>query len=207
MPFTTYSNLQTSVANWLGRDDLTEKIKDFIQLGEFRLRRGLRIREMLKDVTATTTSGDSTVGLPSDFLEVRDIHVSTNPIQPLDFLTPSAFFSNTRATESGRPLQYTIKSQEFQLAPIPDSAYTIALLYYAEPELLSDSNTSNVFLANAPDALLYASLVEAEPYLMNDQRLQVWASMLERSLDALNKQSIQSQYSGVPLSMKLTRKR
>jgi len=80
-------------------------------------------------------------------------------------------------------------------------------LYYAEPEFLSDSNTSNVFLANAPDALLYSSLVEAEPYLMNDQRLQVWASMLERSLDALNKQSIQSQYSGVPLSMKLTKKR
>ena len=90
MAFTNYSDLQTSVASWLGRDDLTERIKDFIELGEVRLRRTLRIREMLKDVTATTTSGDSTVGLPSDFLEVRDIHVSTNPIQPLDFLTPSA---------------------------------------------------------------------------------------------------------------------
>ena len=204
MAFATYSDLKTGIANWLGRTDLTDRITEFISLGETRLKIVLRIREMLKVVTASTTSGDSTVSLPSDFLEVRDFHVSTNPVQTLDYFAPSAFFSNTRTTQSGLPLQYTVLSTEFQLAPIPDSNYTLKLLYYSQPTALSDSNTSNIFLANCPDALLYASLVEAEPYLMNDSRLTTWASLLERSVDALQKESIQSQYSGVPLSMKLT---
>ena len=120
MAFTNYSDLQTSVASWLGRDDLTERIKDFIELGEVRLRRTLRIREMLKDVTATTTSGDSTVGLPSDFLEVRDIHVSTNPIQPLDFLTPSEQLLFSKALTNIIDTSY--KSDRIY----NDSAYEIA---------------------------------------------------------------------------------
>ena len=124
----------------------------------------------------------------------------------MQYLTPSSFTTNGRATESGQPNYYTILASEFNFAPAPDSNYTFQLLYYAEPEFLSDTNSSNTFLANAPDALLYGSLVEAEPYLMNDNRIQVWASMLERSIDSINRTAIQSQYSGVPLTMKLTEK-
>jgi len=206
MAFTTYTTLKTSIANYLGRTDLTDQIPDFITLAENRLRRDLRLRTMLKGVSASATSGDGTVALPSDFLEVRDIYVDTNPRGSLQYLTPSAFTANGRATESGQPNYYTILASEFNFAPAPDSNYTFQLLYYAEPEFLSDSNSSNTFLANAPDALLYGSLVEAEPYLMNDNRIQVWASMLERSIDSLNRTAIQSQYSGVPLTMKLTEK-
>tara|TARA_R110002020_G_scaffold74463_2_gene190451 strand:- start:286 stop:906 length:621 start_codon:yes stop_codon:yes gene_type:complete len=206
MALSTYDNLKTSVANYLGRTDLTDQIVDFVTLAETRLRRDLRLRTMLKGVTTSATSGDGTVALPSDFLEVRDIYVDTNPRGSLQYLTPSSFTTNGRATESGQPNYYTILASEFNFAPAPDSDYTFQLLYYAEPEFLSDTNSSNTFLANAPDALLYGSLVEAEPYLMNDNRIQVWASMLERSIDSLNRTAIQSQYSGVPLTMKLTEK-
>jgi hypothetical protein len=58
MPFTNYSDLKTSVANYLGRSDLTSVIPDFIGFAELRLSRDLRSRQMLKSATASTVSGD-----------------------------------------------------------------------------------------------------------------------------------------------------
>lgn len=204
MSFTSYAELQTTIAGYLARSDLTSQIPDFIRLAETRLRRDLRIRQMLKSVTTPTVAADSTVELPSDFLEVRDFVVVGNPIQPLNYFSPSAFNRNTRTWESGKPNSYTVLANDFQLAPIPDSVYTVKLLYFAAPAFLSSSNTSNAFLANTPDALLYGALLEAEPYLMNDARLTVWASLFDRAMSSINRSDQQGQYSGVPLSIKTT---
>jgi len=204
MSIATYSELKTAVANYLARTDLTDQIPDFIRFAELRLRRELRIRQMLKSVTTATTGGDSTVELPSDFLEIRDFAVVTNPIQPLTYSSPAVFSRNTRSTESGKPLDYTILASEFQLAPVPDGTYTLKLLYFAAPTFLGDTNSSNVFLANSPDALLYASLLEAEPYIMNDARINTWGTMYDRAISTITKSDDSSQYSGVPLSMTTT---
>ena len=181
----TYSDLKTAIANYLARTDLTDQIPDFIRFAEIRLRRELRIRQMLKTVTTTTTGGDNTVELPSDFIEIRDFIVQTNPVQPLDYMSPSLFSRNSRRGESGKPIDYTIMANDFLLAPIPDTAYTLEMIYYAAPTFLSDSNTSNVFIANCPDALLYASLMEAEPYIMNDARIATWGTMYNRAIETL----------------------
>ena len=204
MAFTSYSDLSTTIAGYLARSDLTSQIPDFIRLCELRLRRDLRIRQMLKSVTTSTTAGDSTVELPSDFLEARDLVVVGNPVQPLSYLSPSLFNRNARAADAGKPLDYTILANDFQLAPIPDAVYTVKLLYYSAPTFLSDSNTSNAFLANCPDLLLYGSLIEAEPYLMNDPRLQTWTALFNRGLTSLTTSDQQGQYSGVPLVMTTT---
>jgi len=201
MAFTSYSDLKTTIANYLARSDLTSVIPDFIRLAEERLRRDLRIRQMLVVATAATTGGDSTIGLPTDFLEMRDIHFNTNPISSVSYESPNTFYQSTRATESGIPRTYTVLASELQFAPIPDTAYTAQMLYYAKPPLLSDSNSSNVFLANCPDALLYASLGEAEPYLMNDARLQVWSALYDRAIMAINNSDQSSEYSGQPMAM------
>ena len=204
MSFATYSDLQTSIANYLARSDLTSIIPDFITLAENRLRRELRIRQMLKSVTTSTVSGDATVELPSDFLEIRDFVVMTNPIQPLSYSSPSSLSNDLRTSEVGVPLSYTILASEFQLAPAPDGIYTLKMLYFAAPPYLSSSNASNVFLNVAPDGLLYGALVEAEPYLMNDARINTWGSMYDRAISSLIKSDEEGQYSGVPLAMKLT---
>ena len=201
MSLATYSDLKTTVANYLARTDLTTQIPDFIRFAELRLRRELRIRQMLKSVTTTTTGGDSTVALPSDFLETRDFYVSTNPIQPLTYASPAIFSRNTNTTQSGKPLNYTILASEFKLSPVPDSNYTLEMLYYASPVFMDDTVSSNVFMANAPDALLYGALLEAEPYLMNDARINTWGSLYDRAITTLSKSDEASQYSGVPLSM------
>lgn len=204
MALTNYSDLKSAVASYLGRTDLTAQIPDFIRLAEIRLRRDLRIRQMMKSATTTTTGGDATVGLPSDFLELRNLHIITNPIRDLEFVSPAVFYRNGRVTESGLPVYYTVMATEFKFAPVPDGAYTVEMLYYAAPDFMSDSVPSNAFMANAPDLLLYGSLVEAEPYLMNDSRIPVWAGMFDRGLATLNAVDDRAEYSGVPIKMTLT---
>jgi hypothetical protein len=204
MGITNYTDLKATVASYLARSDLTNTIPDFIRLAEVRLRRDLRLRQMLKSATTTTTGGDATVALPSDFLQLRDLFVVTNPVRDLQYVTPSVFSRNGRVTESGLPVYYTILGSEFKFAPTPDTDYTLEILYYSAPEYLTDSNPSNVFVAQCPDLLLYGALIEAEPFLMNDSRIQLWAGMYDRGIAALNAADDQSEYSGVPLRMTLT---
>ena len=129
MAFSTYTELKASVADYLARTDLTTQIPDFITLAELRLRRDLRIRQMLKVATTATVVSDSTVGLPSDFLAIREIHLDTNPAASLEYLSPSSFFNNAHTTVLGKPTKYTVIAAEFQFAPIPDSDYTLQILY------------------------------------------------------------------------------
>jgi hypothetical protein len=204
MAFTSYSDLKTTVANYLGRSDLTAQIPDFIRLAETRMARDLRTRQMLKSATATMTGADARVALPTDFMEVRDLYIQGNPRMPVTYLSPSAFTRDARADETGRPFYYTVLASEFLFAPVPDTSYTLQILYYAKPVVLSDSNASNVFLANYYDALLYGSLAEAEPYLVNDARLQTWISLYDRAINNINESDEGSEYSGVPLTMQLT---
>jgi hypothetical protein len=204
MSFTSYSELQTTIAGYLARTDLTTQIPDFIRLAELRLRRDLRIRQMLKSVTTSTVANDETVELPSDFLEVRDFVVVGNPVRPLNYYSPSAFNRNTRTWEIGKPVDYTVLANDFQLAPIPDTVYTLKMFYFAAPVFLSDSNTSNAFLANTPDALLYGALLEAAPYLMDDARINTWGTMFDRAMASITRSDEQGQYSGVPLVIQTT---
>jgi len=204
MAYTSYSDLQTSVANYLGRSDLTAVIPDFIRFAETRLARDLRTRKMLKSATSSMTAGDARVALPTDFLEIRDLYTQGNPRKPVTYMSPSAFTRNARADESGLPVFYTTLSAEFQFAPIPDTAYILEILYYAQPTVLSNTNSSNVFLANYPDALLYGSLLEAEPYLINDARSQTWATLYDRAIKNISDADQAGEYSGIPLQMTIT---
>ena len=204
MSFTTYAELQTTIAEYLARSDLTTQIPDFIRLAEVRLRRDLRIRQMLTSTTLTCTSGTATVTIPSDFLEVKDFVVTGNPVRPLNYESPSLFSRNSRSMDAGKPLDYTVLATTFKLAPIPDSNYTLSLVYSAAPTFLSDANTSNAFLVTCPDLLLYGALIEAEPYLMNDARINTWGTMFDRAMGSLTRSDEKGQFSAVPLAMQNT---
>ena len=204
MALANYSDLKATIANYLGRSDLTSQIPDFISLAEVRLSRALRIREMLKTVNATMTAGDSTVGLPSDFLEMRDLFVEGNPRMPVSYLTPSSFTRDVNSNYSGKPIYYTMRGVEFEFGPVPDAPYELQMVYYAKPDALSNTNPSNAFMAKCPDALLYGSLVEAEPYLMNDARAEVWATLYKNAVEDLTVSDDKAEFAGVPLFMKLS---
>ena len=110
MSISTYSELKTAVANFLARTDLTDQIPNFIQLAEARLSRELETRDQEKRATATLTSGDEFIALPTDMREIREIKLNTSPNVVLEYKSPTAL-DKTYTGASGRPcLLYTSPS-------------------------------------------------------------------------------------------------
>lgn len=200
--FGDFAQLQATIASYLARTDLATQIPEFIRLAQDRLSRDLYIRQTLKVATTKTTAGDATVELPADFVAMKDIHISsTNPIQTVTFQSTSNFFRNARVLVSGPPTFYTLLGSEFQFAPVPDTDYTLKMVYYHKPPYLSDTVSSNLWLATTPDLLLYASLGEAEPFLMNDERIQTWSSMYDRGVNSLQRSDDEADFPAHPLSI------
>ena len=179
MAITTFSELKTAVANWLDRSDLTDRIPEFIALAEARHRRDFKIRRMETRVTANTIADTEFYTLPDNYVAMRNIQLNTSTKTPLEYLTPEQMDRVRGGSTTGKPKAYSIIGNTFQLRPIPDSVYEIEMLYYKYFTGLSDSNTTNDMLTYHPDAYLYAVLLEAEPYLQNDKRVQLWVGAYE----------------------------
>lgn len=201
--FTSYDNLKTNIADYLARQDLTDKIPMFVALAEKRLNRDLRLRQTLQQSTYNLTSGFQ-VPTPTDFLEMKDIHIDANPIVNLNFKTVSQFYRLSNVSGSGVPVNYTLVSNNFVLAPRPTGSSTINMTYYKIPNILSDTNPSNEYLEVCPDLLLYASLVESAPFLMNDERLTTWEALYTRGLTSITKSDEQSEFPAQPLAVQIT---
>ena len=201
--FTSYDNLKTNIADYLARSDLNDKIPMFVALAEKRLNRDLRLRQTLQQSTYTLDSGFQ-VPTPSDFLEMKDIHIDANPIVNLNFKTVSQFYRLANVSGSGNPINYTLVSNNFVLAPRPTGSSVINMTYYKIPKVLSDTNPSNEYLDVCPDLLLYASLVESAPFLMNDERLTTWESLYTRGLTSITKSDEQSEFPAQPLAVQIT---
>jgi hypothetical protein len=86
---------------------------------------------------------------------------------------------------SGKPLYFSIVGSQFRLLPIPDGEYQAQLVYYAKLAKLSNANTTNWLLTQAPDVYLYGSLLQAAPYLQDDARIPVWSELYQSGLDQL----------------------
>ena len=199
MAFTNYTTFVSTVESYLARTDLTSVIPDFVQMAQLRMSRDLRTEAMLK--VATTTPSDNKVAFPTDFLELREMHFQGNPPVILEFQSPDLFFRNGQTSLSGRSHYFTMLGTEFQFAPSQDSDYTIQILYYAQPTFISSTTSSNLYLAYYPDALLYATLAEAEPYLMNDARVATWSGLYDRAIANIQKSDLGQTYAYTTLNV------
>mgnify|MGYP003679335447 FL=1 len=200
MAISNYSELQTAVANWLDRDDLAARIPEFIALCEARFNRSLRIRAMeTLDISVDTVGGTSTVALPTGYVQMRDISLITSPITQLQYVTPEIMNRLNAGSLTGKPETYTIIANNILFGPTPDSAYDISMLYYKTFDPLTALAPTNWVITNAPDVYLYGALLEAEPFLMNDQRVQLWATALTQSITTLQEQDNKDRHSGSAL--------
>ena len=197
MALTTFAELKTAVANWLDRSDLDDRIPEFIALAETRHRRDFKIRRMETRVTASTIADTEYYSLPDNYVAMRNIQLNTDPKTPLEYMTPEQMDRVRGGSTKGKPKAYSIIGNSFQLRPIPDSVYEIEMLYYKYFTALSDSNTTNDMLTYHPDLYLYGALVEAEPYLQNDKRIQVWQGFYDRAKADLIATNERDRHSGV----------
>ena len=200
MAINNYATLKTAVANWLDRSDLTDRIPEFIALTESRFNRLLRIRSMETVSTSiSTSSGTREYALPTGYVQMKDFYLTTDPITPLSYVTPEMMNRIWAGSTKGKPGVYTIIGENVRLGPNPDAVYTTSMLYYKTFDALSDSAVTNWVILNAPDVYLYGTLLEAEPFLMNDQRLGLWATAFKQSLDDIQAQDNKDRHSGSEL--------
>jgi len=201
--FTSYANLQQNISDYLARQDLTAQIPMFISLAETRLNRDLRLRQTLQQSTYSMDSG-STVPTPADFLELQDIHLVANPIVPLTFQTVSQFYRRSGVQNQGIPVNYTLIADNFVLSPEPTGASEISMTYFKIPQPMSDTNPTNEYLDVCPDLVLYASLAESAPFLMDDPRLATWQALYAEGLASITKSNQDSVFPAQPLAIQLT---
>jgi len=203
MAFSNYSELKTSIANFLARDDLTSQIPDFIRLAEARMSRELDTRSMEKRATATTVAGDSYISLPTDLREIRNVQLNTDPVKTLDYYTVQMINTDYAGQGQGKPKAYSIVGTEIMLRPTPDAAYTLEIVYGENVQALSDEDTNNTILSRHPDAYLYGSLMNAYTYLMDETRASQYDQLFTRIMDEIIRDTEKARYGGV-LSMKTT---
>ena len=199
MAISNYTELQTAVANWLDRDDLTARIPEFIALAEARFNRVLRLRSMEAKYTANTVAAQRNLALPAGYIQMRNFQVNTSPLTTLSYVTPEIYDRLWGGSTGGTPKFYTILANEVSFGPIPGSVMEVEMLFYKKFDNLSGSVATNWLITNAPDIYLYGSMLEAEPFIMNDERVQLWAQALQQGVSDLQEQDNKDRHSGSAL--------
>jgi len=189
MALATYSDLETAVAAWLARADLTTNIPDFIALCHNKLMRVLRVREM-ENINSSFTIGAETVAVPTDWLETRKIYVtSSKPRYDLQYVSPDKSVEWNSTADSGPPRFFTVVGGNFQFIPIPDATYTGTHVYYQSLPQFSAGADTNWILTSHPDLYLYGSLLESMGFIQNDPRLPMWQQIYDRGIADVTRQS------------------
>lgn len=197
MAITTYTNLQTEIANWLHRDNLTAEIPDFIALCEATLQVRCKLLEFESTATVTITSGVGT--LPTGFVGMRSVYWNDSLAQPLQYITPEQFDA-MRSWGDGDTYFYTISGSTIRTSNTETGS--VIMTYYAKFVPLSGSNTSNAILSNFPDAYLYGSLVQACIYQMDDAGAAKYSSLFSGAIDRINENNEARKYAGATLQVR-----
>ena len=201
MSIGNYAELQTAVANFMARSDLTSQIPDFITMAESRMSRELETREQEKRSQATLTAGDEYILLPNDFREVREVKINASPTRVLNYYSPSALDSMYSSNGQGMPEGYSIVGLEMKLRPIPDSAYTSEIVYIGSLPNISNITTPTLFI-RSPDLYLYGALAEGYAYLLDEARAAQYDQKFTRILEEIKVDEQRSHYGTGSLTIK-----
>lgn len=181
MAINTYTGLRASILDWLARSDMTAVLDDIIDLAEERLARDLRIRACEATMNVTIVSG--VAAIPSDYVQMKHVHIAGNPVQPLEVRESTWLFDQypTRSADS-KPHFVAEDGSNFVFGPYPDtSTYVLGGAYWKKPAALTTAAPTNEWTDNCPDALLWACLCESAPYVGADDRVLLWEEKYERA--------------------------
>ena len=193
----TYAELQTQIAAWLHRKDLTAQIPTFIALAESRMHADVHSRETEAVASLTASANVPTIALPDDLYEMRRVRLlgiwpRVLGYQPLETLLQGR-------EDGAAPCHFTVIGSSLQLAPVPDKNYGVEIIYQRRIEALSNTTTTNILLQRWPDLYLYGALACAQPFLQDDARGQVHEALYQRAVAQVN---APSRHSGAPLQVR-----
>ena len=198
----TFASLQTNLQAYLERGTAADTIvysmlPTLINQAERRISRELKVLGFLQTVQSTFATGVWTIQKPDRWRQTVSFNVGAgtdsagnanalwNPVFPRS--EEYVRYYNRDVNAQGLPkffADYTYTN--WIVSPTPDQNYPFEVLYYEMPALLDSTNQTNWITIYAPELLTYASLLECEPFLKNDERVAVWQAMYDRTKAALN---------------------
>lgn len=188
----TYDSLLEDVRRYLERGFTAEsdaivyeQLPRLITLGERRIARELKIEGFIRAVQTPLQVGLAVYLKPDRWRDTVSMTINNAPIFARSYEYCRNYWpdeSETSAPEFYADYDY----QHWLLAPTPDAADTLEILYYEQPAFLGEEFQTNWLTEYAPDLLLYATLLEAAPFLKKDERIQTWQAMYDRAAQALS---------------------
>jgi hypothetical protein len=174
----TLTTLTTSVQEWTQNDESTfvAEIPFFIQNAEERIFKVVDLEYFRKNATGVMTSGNKFLQKPSDWLANFSLSFVNSSSENVFLLQKDVnylqeFHPNPSST--GTPRFYaSFDVNNFIVAPTPNSNFTVEVHYYYRPASLTTDNSGSTWIStNAPDALLYATLIEAYTFMKGENDL------------------------------------
>ncbi len=185
MAITTYAELQTAVANWLNRTDLTDRIPEFIDLAEADINARFSHREIESTSTLTGSVGSHTITLPTGYrspLNMWLLWAGSAGTQELRAVIREAL---RITTVNSIPQAWCVDGSTIYFdCPVSSASDYSFLFRWQGAVALSDSTTTNLILTNYPNVYLFGALKEAAPYLRDPDALSMWEAKYE---DAISK--------------------
>lgn len=194
----TFASLQNDVRSYLERgasvvtDPLVyAQIPSLINFAERRISRDLKIQGFQTVVVTNLQAGVAVLPKPDRWRETISMNIGTNTNNNTRVQLFSRAYEYIRSywpndTQVAEPVFYAdYNYTNWIIAPTPDAAYPIEILYYELPVLLDENTQTNWLTQYAPNLLLYATLLEATPFLKNDERIPVWQAMYASAAQAL----------------------
>lgn len=190
----TYDSLTTTVLQYLERKDkaVVDAIPTFITLAEFEIAEQIKTLGQLQIVESTMTASNPVLQKPARWRKTVSMNVTVNGKKQPILLRKYEYLKNywPDTNQISTPLFYADTDWDhWYLAPTPDEAYSFEVLYYERIEPLSSTNQTNWITRNAPNTMLFGTLLQAMPFLKNDQR-QIFQQKYSESLQALKTEDV-----------------
>ena len=195
----TFLTLKQDVQRYLERgatlasDPLVfEQIPRLINLAERRIARELKVQGFINVVTTALNNGQSVYAKPDRWRDTISINIGTGVGNAQRKTLFARGYEYARSywpdeSETGEPIFYADYNYDnWLIVPTPGEAYPIEILYYELPPLLDDTTQTNWLTEYAPQLLLYGTLLEATPFLKNDERIGTWQQYYDRAAAMLN---------------------
>jgi hypothetical protein len=185
----TYDNLTSNVLQYLERDDdaVVNQIPTFIMLAEFEIAEMMKSLGQQQVVQSTMQVNNAVIPKPARWRKTVSMNITVDGVLQAVNLRKYEYLRNYApdSTVTGVPLYYADYDYDnWLVAPTPDASYDFEVLYYERLVPLSSTTQTNWITQNAPNAMLYGTLLQAMPFLKNDQRV-IFQQKYTESVQAL----------------------
>jgi hypothetical protein len=181
----TYDSLVEDVIRYCERNDASfvEQIPRLIMLTEQSIAAEIKTLMQLNVVNTTLTVNDPVLEKPARWRKTISMKINGQPVlnRSMDYVTQYQTESPTN-----QPLYYgDYDYDHWALAPIPNDDYAVEIIYYSRIQPLDITNQENLLTREAPQALLFGTLLQTQGYLKNTDKLAVWKGYYDAAISAL----------------------